>query len=89
MPTNVLIDTTKEYDENRIKYLLDLWEKIILSISNQVDHNKILIFLQKVWVIDINEEKKRSCNMSSKWLSIIKNKKESFKTTQRSYTTML
>ncbi|MBR4567185.1 hypothetical protein IKO18_01865 [bacterium] len=48
MPTNVLIDTTKEYDENRIKYLLDLWEKIILSISNQVDHNKILIFLQKV-----------------------------------------
>ena len=58
MPTNVLIDTTKEYDENRIKYLLDLWEKIILSISNQVDHNKILIFLQKVWVIDINEDKK-------------------------------
>ena len=58
MPTNVLIDTTTEYDENRIKYLLDLWEKIILSISNQVDHNKILIFLQKVGIIDINEDKK-------------------------------
>ena len=56
--TSTLIDMTAEYDENRKNYLRDLWEKVILNISNQYDHRKILIFLQKVWIIDINEDKK-------------------------------
>ncbi|MBQ9553912.1 hypothetical protein IJU97_02980 [bacterium] len=45
---DVLIDTTAEYNEEKKKYLLDLREKLVLSIANQYDHKKILIFLQKV-----------------------------------------
>ena len=55
---DVLIDTTAEYNEEKKKYLLDLREKLVLSIANQYDHKKILIFLQKVWIIDIDENKK-------------------------------
>lgn len=55
---NMLIDTVSEYDDTKKKYLLDLWEKIVLSMANDIDHRKLLIFLWKAWVIDIDEEKK-------------------------------
>ena len=55
---NILIDTVAEYDAAKKKYLLDLWEKIVLSMANEVDHNKLLLFLWKAWVIDIDEDKK-------------------------------
>jgi hypothetical protein len=42
---NILIDTVSEYDAAKKKYLLDLWEKIVLSMANEVDHNKLLLFL--------------------------------------------
>lgn len=55
---NILIDTVSEYDAAKKKYLLDLWEKIVLSMANEVDHNKLLLFLWKAWIIDIDEDKK-------------------------------
>ena len=55
---NMLIDTVSEYDDTKKKYLLDLWEKIVLSMANDIDHRKLLMFLWKAWVIDIDEEKK-------------------------------
>lgn len=54
----MLIDTISEYDSEKKQYLLDLWERTILAIANQFDHKKILAFLGKVGVIDIDEGKK-------------------------------
>lgn len=54
----MLIDTISEYDTEKKHYLLDLWERTILAIANQFDHKKILAFLGKVGVIDIDEGKK-------------------------------
>ena len=56
---NMLIDTVSEYDDAKKKYLLDLWEKIVLSMANDVDHRRLLLFLWKAWIIDIDEEKKQ------------------------------
>jgi hypothetical protein len=42
---NMLIDMASEYDDAKKKYLLDLWEKIVLSMANDIDHRRILMFL--------------------------------------------
>ena len=55
---NILIDTVSEYDASKKAYLLDLWEKIILSMANEFDHRKLLLFLWKAWFIDIDDYKK-------------------------------
>ena len=47
-----------EYDNEKKHYLLDLRERTILAIANQFDHKKILTFLGKVGIIDIDEMKK-------------------------------
>lgn len=54
----MLIDTISEYDNEKKHYLLDLWERTLLAIANQFDHKKILTFLGKVGIIDIDEAKK-------------------------------
>ncbi|MDO4714583.1 MAG: hypothetical protein Q4B28_08365 [bacterium] len=54
----MLIDIVENYDENKKQYLLDLREKVILQISGQFDHKKILTFLGKVGILDIDETKK-------------------------------
>ncbi len=54
----MLIDTIAEYDNEKKHYLLDLWERTLLAIANQFDHKKILTFLGKVGIIDIDEAKK-------------------------------
>ncbi len=54
----MLIDTVSEYDNEKKHYLLDLRERTILAIANQFDHKKILTFLGKVGIIDIDETKK-------------------------------
>jgi len=56
---NMLIDMASEYDDAKKKYLLDLWEKIVLSMANDIDHRRILMFLWKAWILDIDEEKKQ------------------------------
>jgi hypothetical protein len=42
---NMLIDTVSEYDANKKTYLRELWEKIVLSMANEYDHKKLLMFL--------------------------------------------
>ena len=54
----MLIDMVSEYDNEKKHYLLDLRETTILAIANQFDHKKILTFLGKVGIIDIDEMKK-------------------------------
>lgn len=54
----MLIDIVENYDENKKQYLLDLREKVILQISGHFDHKKILTFLGKVGILDIDETKK-------------------------------
>lgn len=54
----MLIDTIAEYDNEKKQYLLDLWERTVLAIANQFDHKKILTFLGKVGIIDLDEAKK-------------------------------
>ena len=54
----MLLDTVSEYDNEKKHYLLDLRERTILAIANQFDHKKILTFLGKVGIIDIDETKK-------------------------------
>lgn len=54
----MLIDTISEYDNEKKHYLLDLRERTVLAIANQFDHKKILTFLGKVGIIDIDEAKK-------------------------------
>lgn len=54
----MLIDTIAEYDNEKKQYLLDLRERTVLAIANQFDHKKILTFLGKVGIIDIDEAKK-------------------------------
>lgn len=54
----MLLDTVSEYDNEKKHYLLDLRERMILVIANQFDHKKILTFLGKVGIIDIDETKK-------------------------------
>jgi hypothetical protein len=54
----MLLDTVSEYDNEKKHYLLDLRERMILAIANQFDHKKILTFLGKVGIIDIDETKK-------------------------------
>lgn len=48
----------QDYDQQKIDYLLDLWEKMLLHISGHISHNKILAFLKQVAIIDIDETNK-------------------------------
>lgn len=54
----MLIDMLQDYDQQKIDYLLDLWEKMLLHISGHISHNKILAFLKQVAIIDIDETNK-------------------------------
>ncbi len=55
---NVLVDVVKQYDDDKKKYLVDIWTKVILEIAKEEDPKKILSFLSKVGIIDIDENKK-------------------------------
>jgi hypothetical protein len=43
----MLIDVVQQYDTEKKKYLKDLREKVILQLSTQQDHKKIVTFLSK------------------------------------------
>ncbi len=45
MSNGILVDVVKQYDEQKTKFLVDLWTKIILSLGKNNDHKKILSFL--------------------------------------------
>lgn len=54
----MLIDLAQQYDSQKITYLRELWEKVILQLANSHDHKKLFSFLNKVGIIDIDEKEK-------------------------------
>lgn len=54
----MLIDLIETYDENKKNHLHDLWEKMLIQLSSSFDHKKILTFLAKVGIVDIDEQHK-------------------------------
>jgi hypothetical protein len=54
----MLIDLAQQYDPQKITYLRDLWEKVVLQLASSHDPKKIFSFLNKVGIVDIDEKEK-------------------------------
>ncbi len=52
----MLFDIVENYDEKKIEYLKNLWEKIIWKLLLEEDKKKVLSFLNKSWIIWIDEK---------------------------------
>ena len=55
----MLIDIVQQYDSDKKQYLKELRTKIILQLSTQQDHKKIVAFLSKAWIINIEDIEKK------------------------------
>ncbi len=55
----MLINIVDQYDPEKKKYLKDLRTKVILHLSTQEDHKKIVAFLSKAWIINIEDHEKK------------------------------
>ena len=55
----MLLDIVDQYDPEKKNYLKDLRTKIILQLSTQQDHKKIVAFLSKAWIINIEDIEKK------------------------------
>lgn len=55
----MLIDIVNQYDSEKKQYLKELRTKIILQLSTQQDHKKIVTFLSKAWIINIEDNEKK------------------------------
>ena len=55
----MLIDVVNQYDSEKKQYLKDLRTKVILQLSTQQDHKKIVAFLSKAWIINIEDYEKK------------------------------
>ena len=55
----MLIDIVDQYDPEKKEYLKELRTKVILQLSTQQDHKKILTFLSKAWIINIEDIEKK------------------------------
>ena len=47
----MLIDIVDQYSSEKKQYFKDLRAQIILQLSTQQDHKKIVAFLSKVWIV--------------------------------------
>lgn len=54
----MLIDMVEEIDADKKVLFRGVWESVLLHLAQQQDHKKILSFLCKVWIIDIDEQEK-------------------------------
>lgn len=54
----MLIDLVQNYDPEKKAFLSDIREKTILQLSTQHDHRKIFSFLNKTWIVNIDENEK-------------------------------
>lgn len=54
----MLIDMVQNYDSDKKNFLLDIREKTILQLSSKYDHKKLFSFLNKTWIINIDEGEK-------------------------------
>ena len=55
----MLLDIVEQYDPEKKQYLKDLREKVILQLSTQQDHKKIVTFLSKAGIINIEDIEKK------------------------------
>ena len=55
----MLIDVVDQYDSEKKQYLKELRTKVILQLSTQQDHKKIVTFLSKAWIINIEDIEKK------------------------------
>ena len=55
----MLIDIVAQYDPEKKQYLKDLRTQVILQLSTQQDHKKIVAFLSKAWIINIEDNEKK------------------------------
>ena len=55
----MLIDIVDQYDSEKKQYFKDLRTKVILQLSTQQDHKKIVAFLSKAWIINIEDAEKK------------------------------
>lgn len=54
----MLFDLVEKYDKDKIEFLCNLWEKIISELKKEHDSKKIISFLNKSWIIWIDEKEK-------------------------------
>ena len=55
----MLIDIVQQYDADKKQYFKDLRTQVILQLSTQQDHKKIVAFLSKAWIINIEDSEKK------------------------------
>jgi len=55
----MLIDIVDQYDSEKKQYLKELRTKVVLQLSTQQDHKKIVTFLSKAWIINIEDIEKK------------------------------
>ena len=55
----MLLNLTESYTPEKKAYLVDLRTKVILHISTQHDHKKLVAFLAKVGILNIEESEKK------------------------------
>lgn len=49
----------ENYDEKKLEYLKNIWQKIILKLVLEEDEKKILSFLNKSWVVQIDDKSQK------------------------------
>lgn len=54
----MVVDITLSYDSTKMQYLHDMRAKIIVHLAQKVDPKKIISFLPKVGITEINEQEK-------------------------------
>jgi chromosomal replication initiation ATPase DnaA len=54
----MLIDMVEQYDADKIALFRGVWERTLLHLAQQQDHKKILSFLCKVGILDLDEQEK-------------------------------
>lgn len=54
----MLIDMVEEYDAEKKELFRGVWERTLLHLAQQQDHKKILSFLCKVGILDLDEKEK-------------------------------
>lgn len=54
----MLIDIVNQYDDEKKQYLKELWTQVVLHISAEIDHRKIVSFLPNAWIISIQNDEK-------------------------------
>lgn len=54
----MLLDVVEQYDAEKIALFRGVWERTLLHLAQQQDHKKILSFLCKVGILDLDEQDK-------------------------------